>query len=75
MIGIVLTLINTFFFVSTWYFLGRSSIYNKLMKDYRDILRIAIEQEKLLKKAIEICIAKDGMETAKEKEKENGEQD
>lgn len=75
MIGIVLTLINTFFFVSTWYFLGRSSIYNKLLKDYRDILRIAIEQEELLKKAIEICIAKDGMETAKEKEKENGEQD
>ena len=51
MIGIVLTLINTFFFVSTWYFLGRSSIYNKLLKDYRDILRIAIEQEKLLKKS------------------------
>lgn len=72
MIGIVLTLINTIFFVSTWYFLGRSSIYNKLLKDYRDILRIAIEQEKLLEKAIEICRAQDGMKTAKEKEVENG---
>lgn len=41
--GIVLTIINTIFFCSTWYFLGRSSIYNKLLKDYRDILRIAIE--------------------------------
>lgn len=45
---------------------------HKLLKDYRDILRIAIEQEKLLKKAIEICRAKDGMKTAKEKEVENG---
>lgn len=69
---IVLTIINTIFFVSTWYFLGRSSIYNKLLKDYCDILRIAIEQEKLLEKAIEICRAKDGMKTAKEKEVENG---
>lgn len=42
-----------------WYFTGRNSIYNKLLKDYCDILRIAIEQEKLLKKA-------------KEKEVENG---
>lgn len=72
---IVLTIINTIFFVSTWYFLGRSSIYNKLLKDYRDILRIAIEQEELLKKAIEICGAKDGMKTAKETEEEDGEQD
>lgn len=69
---IVLTIINIIFFVSTWYFLGRSSIYNKLLKDYCDILRIAIEQEKLLEKAIEICRAKDGMKTAKEKEVENG---
>lgn len=68
---IVLTIINTIFFVSTWYFLGRSSIYNKLLKDYCDILRIAIEQEKLLEKAIEICGAQDGMKTAKEKEIEN----
>lgn len=75
MIGIVLTIINLIFFVSTWYFLGRSSIYNKLLKDYRDILRIAIEQEKLLEKAIEICRAKDCMKAAKETEKENGEQD
>lgn len=73
--GIVLTIINTIFFCSTWYFLGRSSIYNKLLKDYRDILRIAIEQEKLLEKAIEICRAQDGMKTAKETEQENGEQD
>lgn len=69
---IVLTIINTIFFVSTWYFLGRSSIYNKLLKDYHDILRIASEQEKLLEKVIEICGSQDGMKTAKEKEIENG---
>lgn len=72
MIGIVLTIINVICFGGAWYFLGRSSIYNKLLKDYRDILRIAIEQEKLLEKAIEICRAKDGMKTTKEKEVENG---
>jgi hypothetical protein len=61
---IVLTIINTIFFVSTWYFLGRSSIYNKLLKDYRDILRIAIEQERLL-----------GIyKAAEETEEENGKQ-
>ena len=69
---IVLTIINTICFGGAWYFLGRSSIYNKLLKDYCDILRIAIEQEKLLEKAIEICRTKDGMKTAKEKEVENG---
>lgn len=72
---IVLTIINAIFFVSTWYFLGRSSIYNKLLEDYRDIFRIAIKQEQLLEKAIEICEAKDGMKTAKETEEEDGEQD
>lgn len=72
MIGIVLTIVNVICFGGAWYFLGRSSIYNKLLKDYRDILRIAIEQEKLLEKAIEICKAKNGMKTAKEKEVENG---
>lgn len=75
MIGIVLTIINVIGLGGTWYFLGRSSIYNKLLKDYRDILRIAIEQEKLLEKAIEICRAQDGMKAAKETEEENGEQD
>lgn len=64
MIGIVLTIINVICFGGVWYFLGRSSIYNKLLKDYRDILRIAIEQERLL-----------GIyKAAEETEEENGKQ-
>lgn len=70
--GIALFILSFACVCGMWYFTGRNSIYNKLLKDYRDILRIAIEQEKLLEKAIEICKAKDGMKTAKEKEVENG---
>lgn len=48
MIGIVLTLINTFFFAGTWYFLGRSSIYAKLIKEYREALIAASVQEEII---------------------------
>jgi hypothetical protein len=48
MIGIVLTLINTAFFAGTWYFLGRSSIYAKLIKEYREALIAAIVQEEII---------------------------
>lgn len=71
MIGIVLTLINTFFFVSTWYFLGRSSIYAKLIKEYREMLKTVIEQQRLLG----MYKIMDCMKAAKETEEENGEQD
>lgn len=48
MIGIVLTLINTAFFAGTWYFLGRSSIYAKLIKEYREALIAASVQEEII---------------------------
>ncbi len=48
MIGIVLTIINTAFFAGTWYFLGRSSIYAKLIKEYREALIVIGAQEAII---------------------------
>lgn len=45
MIGIVLTIINVICFGGTWYFLGRCSIYAKLIKEYREVLMVASAQE------------------------------
>lgn len=71
MIGIVLTLINTAFFAGTWYFLGRSSIYAKLIKEYREMLKNVIEQQRLL----EMYKIMDCMKAAEETEEEDGGQD
>lgn len=49
MIGIVLTIINTAFFAGTWYFLGRSSICAKLIKEYREALIVASAQEEIIR--------------------------
>lgn len=68
MIGIVLTLINTAFFAGTWYFLGRSSIYAKLIKEYREALIAASVQEEIIQ------VYKMKYNTEKT-EKKNGEQD
>lgn len=68
MIGIVLTIINTAFFAGTWYFLGRSSIYAKLIKEYREALIAASVQEEIIQ------VYKMKYNTEKT-EKENGEQD
>lgn len=65
---IVLTIINTIFFVSTWYFLGRCSIYRMIIEDYKELLDIASK----MKITIEAYEAK---YNTKETEKENGEQD
>lgn len=67
MIGIVLTLINTAFFAGTWYFLGRSSIYAKLIKEYREALIAASVQEEIIQ------VYKMKYNTEKT-EKKNGEQ-
>lgn len=67
MIGIVLTLINTAFFAGTWYFLGRSSIYAKLIKEYREALIAASVQEEIIQ------VYK--MKYNTEKTEKNGEQD
>lgn len=71
MIGIVLTIINVICFGGVWYFLGRSSIYAKLIKEYRETQKIVIEQQRLLG----MYKIMDCMKAAKETEQENGEQD
>lgn len=68
MIGIVLTLINTAFFAGTWYFLGRSSIYAKLTKEYREALEVIGAQETIIQ-------AYKMKYNTEKTEEENGEQD
>lgn len=70
MIGIVLTIINVICFGGAWYFLGRSSIYAKLIKKYRETLKIVIEQQRLLG----MYKIMDCMKAAEETEEENGKQ-
>ena len=66
--GIALTIINLICFGGAWYFLGRSSIYNSLLKSYKEALTIIGKQQALIQ-AYE-------MEYNTEKtEEENGEQD
>ena len=45
---IVLTIINVICFGGAWYFLGRCSIYAKLIKEYREALRVASVQEAII---------------------------
>ena len=66
--GIALTIINVALLWAVWYFLGRSSIYAKLIKEYREALEVIGAQETM----IQAYKMKYNIE---EKEKENGEQD
>ena len=66
--GIALTIINVALLWAVWYFLGRSSIYTKLIKDYREALEVIGAQETM----IQAYKMKYNTEKA---EKENGEQD
>lgn len=68
MIGIVLTIINVICFGGTWYFLGRCSIYAKLIKEYREVLMVASAQE-VITQAYKMKY------NTKETEQENGGQD
>ena len=68
MVAVVLTIINLICFGGTWYFLGRSSICNSILKNYKETLTIIGKQGALIQ-AYE-------MEYNTEKtEEENGEQD
>lgn len=49
--GIALFILSFACVCGMWYFTGRNSIYNKLLKDYRDILRIAIGAGKTIGKS------------------------
>ena len=62
--GIALTIINLICFGGAWYFLGRSSICNSLLKNYKEALIIIGKQQALIQ----------AYETEKTEE-ENGEQD
>ena len=65
---IALTIINVVLLWAVWYFLGRSSIYGKLIKEYREALEVIGAQETMIQAY--------KMKYNKEKtEEENGEQD
>lgn len=66
--GIALTIINLICFGGAWYFLGRSSIYNSLLKGYKEALTIIGKQQALIQ-AYEIKY------NTEKTEEEDGEQD
>ena len=66
--GIALTIINLICFVGAWYFLGRGSIYAKLIKDYREALEVIGAQETMIQ-------AYKMKYNTEKTEQENGEQD
>lgn len=65
---IALTIINFICFGGAWYFLGRSSIYNSLLKDYKEVLIIIGKQQALIQ-------AYEMKYNTEKTEEENGEQD
>lgn len=68
MVAVVLTIINAVLVWAVWYFLGRSSIYAKLIKEYREALEVIGAQETMIQ-------AYKMKYNTEEKEQENGEQD
>lgn len=65
---IAFTIINLICFGGAWYFLGRSSIYAKLIKEYREALEVIGAQETMIQ-------AYKMKYNTEKTEKENGEQD
>lgn len=66
--GIALTIINLICFGGAWYFLGRSSIYNSLLKNYKEALTIIGKQQALIQ-------AYEMKYNTEKTEEEDGEQD
>ena len=66
--GIALTIINAALLWAVWYFLGRGSIYAKLIKEYREALNLIGFQQAIIE-------AYKRKYESKETEQENGEQD
>ena len=66
--GIALTIINVVLLWAVWYFLGRSSIYGKLIKEYREALEVIGAQETMIQ-------AYKMKYNTEKTEEENGEQD
>lgn len=48
--GIALTIINVACACGTWYFVGRNTIYHKLMEDYREALKLIGIQQAIIEK-------------------------
>lgn len=68
MVALVLTIINVALLWAVWYFLGRSSIYGKLIKEYREALEVIGAQETMIQ-------AYKMKYNTEKTEQENGEQD
>ena len=65
---IALTIINAALVWAVWYFLGRGSIYAKLIKEYREALEVIGAQETMIQ-------AYRMKYNTEKTEQENGEQD
>ena len=65
---IALTIINVALLWAVWYFLGRGSIYAKLIKEYREALEVIGAQETMIQ-------AYKMKYNTEKTEQENGEQD
>lgn len=65
---IALTIINAALVWAVWYFLGRGSIYAKLIKEYREALEVIGAQETMIQ-------AYRMKYNTEKTEEENGEQD
>lgn len=68
MVALVLTIINVALLWAVWYFLGRSSICNSLLKSYKEALTIIGKQQALIQ-------AYETRYNTEKTEQENGEQD
>lgn len=68
MVALVLTIINLICIVGTWYFYGKSTIYAKLIKEYREALEVIGAQETMIQ-------AYKMKYNTEKTEQENGEQD
>ena len=66
--GIAFTIINLICFGGAWYFLGRGSICNSLLKSYKEALTIIGKQHALIQ-------AYETEYNTEKTEEENGEQD
>ena len=66
--GIAFTIINLICFFGSWYFIGRGTICNSLLKNYKEALIIIGKQQALIQ-------AYETEYNTEKTEEENGEQD
>lgn len=66
---IALVIINAALLCGAWYFIGRNSVYRKLMEDYREALKLIGIQQAIIEKIYRL------KGKSKETKEEDGEQD